>query len=74
MKILQTIYEWNNKDLNHKCGLYHVEMPSGDKHYLLRNGDSVGVITHLVGRPAFECVCPIRDDVKQKFLKRLGGK
>ncbi len=71
MKILQTIYEFRNKATNTDCGLYHVELNSGAKHYLLRNDDSVGAVCHYLGRPASECVSIIRENVKQDFLSLL---
>jgi hypothetical protein len=71
MKILNTIYEFHNKDLDTTCGLYHVELDSGSKHYLLRNNESVGAIQHLYGRPAVECIGIIRNDVKQEFFELL---
>jgi hypothetical protein len=73
MKILQTIYEWHNKDLDTTCGMYHVELDSGNKYYFLRNDNSVATINHFVGKPANECVSIIRDDVKQEFFKLLEG-
>jgi hypothetical protein len=71
MKILQTIYEFNNKQFDTKCGLYHVELDSGSKHYFIRNNESVGTITHYLDRPASECVSIIRNDVKQEFFDML---
>ena len=74
MKILQTIYEFYNTELNTKCGLYHVELPSGAKHYFIRNNESVGTIVHYLDRPASECVSIIRDDVKKEFFDELNKK
>ena len=71
MKILQTIYEFHNKEQDTTCGLYYVETELGNKHYFVRNNKSVGAIQHLLGRPASECVAIIRDDVKQKFFELL---
>lgn len=71
MKILQTVYEFSNKETETTCGLYHVQLNSGGKYYLLRNGDSVGVICHYRGRPALECISIIRDDVKRDFFSLL---
>lgn len=71
MKILQTIYEFHNLQCNTKCGLYHVELASGSKHYFIRNNESVGTITHYLDRPVSECVSIIRDDVKQEFFDEL---
>ena len=68
MKILQTLYEFHNKETESICGLYYVELDSGNKHYFLRNNKSVGAITHYLGHPASECVSIIRDDVKQRFF------
>jgi len=72
MKILDVVYEFHNKDTDSRCGLYHVELDSGTKHYLLRNNDSVGAITHFLGEPASKCISIIRDDVKQEFFRKLG--
>jgi hypothetical protein len=71
MKILETIYEFHNKEHETICGLYHIELDSGSKHYFVRNNESVGAISHYLGRPASECVSIIRDDVKQEFLSQL---
>jgi hypothetical protein len=71
MKILAVIYEFHNKDYETTCGLYHVELDSGDKCYLLRNNESVGTIAHYFSRPANECVSIIRNDVKQQFFNLL---
>lgn len=71
MKILETIYEFHNKDYDTYCGLYHVELNNGSKHYFIRNTNSVGVICHLVDRPSSECVSIIRDDVKKEFFEVL---
>lgn len=71
MKILQTIYEFHNADYDTTCGLYHVELSSGTKHYFLRNNKSVGTISHILDRPASECVSIIRDDVKEEFFRKL---
>jgi hypothetical protein len=71
MKILKVIYEFTNNDFNTTCGLYHVELDSKAQYYLLRNHDSVGVITHILSSPASECISIIRDDVKDQFLKLL---
>lgn len=69
IKNIETIYEWTNKELNHTCGLYRVTLKSSDITYIfIKNADSVGVISHCVGRPANECVDIIRNDVRQEFL------
>ena len=69
MKLLETIYEYHNKEHDTTCGLYHVELDSGNKYYFIRNNESVGAITHYLDRPTSECVSIIRDDVKQAFFK-----
>ena len=69
MKILQTIYEFHNKEFDTICGLYHVELDSGGKYYFLRNDKSVGVIQHFVNKSASECVVTIRDDVKKELFE-----
>ena len=74
MEILQTIYEFTNKECETTCGLYHVKLDSGATHYLLRNNDSVAVIAHLLGRLATECLSLIKDDVKKEFFDKLEGK
>lgn len=71
MKILQTIYAFHNTEGNATCGLYHIELDSGNRCYLLQNGKSVGTIAHYLGKPASECISIIRDDVKQKFFELL---
>jgi hypothetical protein len=71
MKILQTIYEFYNMDFDKVCGLYHVELDNGSKHYFLRNDKSVGAIKHCYGEPASKCVLIIRDDVKLEFFNIL---
>lgn len=68
MKILETVYEFHNKEYDTTCGLYYIELDSGSKHYIIRNNDSVGAICHYLGRPASECVSLIRDDVKQELF------
>jgi len=73
IKNIETIYEWTNRDLDHHCGLYRVTLKSSDTTYtFIKNADSVGVISHYVGRPANKCVDIIRDDVKQEFLDLIG--
>jgi len=71
MKILQTIYEFHNKENETICGLYQVKLSSERTYYFLRNNESVGVIVHLLGKPASECISIIRDDVKQEFFSKL---
>ena len=68
--ILETIYEFSNKDTETTNGVYHIEL-NGKSHYFIRNNDSVGVVCHYLGRPASECVSIIRDDVKQEFFDKL---
>jgi hypothetical protein len=74
MIILNTIYEFSNKDSKTTNGLYHVQIDGGNKYYFLRNNNSVGAIQHLFNRPASECIGLIRDDVKQKFFELLNVK
>jgi hypothetical protein len=70
IKVLDTVYEFHNKDTDTTNGLYHIEL-NGKPHYFIRNNNSVGAICHYLGRPASECVSIIRDDVKQEFLNIL---
>lgn len=71
IEILQTIYEFHNKTTGTTSGLYHVELDSGSKYYLLRNNESVGALQHYVDRPASECVSIIRNDMKRSFFEAL---
>jgi hypothetical protein len=69
---IETVYEWTNKEFNHSCGLYRVNMSHSDETYtFIRNGDSIGVISHYIDRSATECVDLIRTDVKKEFLEKL---
>ena len=67
---IETIYEFTNE--GRTCGVYSV-LFNGDKKVFLQNGDSVGVVSHYLGRPSSECVSVIRDDVKQEFLTLKGS-
>jgi len=71
VEIEEIIYEFNNNELHMTCGLYHVKVNNGTEYYFLRNDESVGVIQHLLGRTAKECICPIRNDVKKEFFIQL---
>jgi hypothetical protein len=71
MKILQTLYRFHNKENDSSCGLYCVELDSGNKHYFLQNDKSVGAITHYWGRPASNCVSIVKDNIKEKFFVLL---
>jgi hypothetical protein len=64
MRILQTIYEFINKESGTINGLYHVELDNGSKHYFLRNNGSVGAICYYCGRPVTECISLVRIDVR----------
>lgn len=51
-------------------GIYSL-MFKDERKVFIKNGDSIGVISHLLGEPASKCVNEIREDVKQEFLECL---
>jgi hypothetical protein len=67
---LQTVYEFTNKDSGNTHGVYHATFKDRE-HVFIRNGDSIGSVTHYLGKPASQCVSEIRDDVRQEFLAQL---
>ncbi len=66
-----TIREFINDGITY--GVYSLDF-NGEQKIFIRNGDSVGVVSHLFGEPANKCVCIIRDDFKQEFLAALNSK
>jgi hypothetical protein len=70
---VETIYEFTNEDRVN--GVYRVTI-SGRERILIRNNDSVAVVSHYLDKPATQCVDIIRDDVKEElfeFLKSPSG-
>lgn len=64
-----------NKIREHKndgkiYGVYSLDF-NGEQKVFIRNGDSVGVVTHLLEKSANECVSLIREDVKKEFLEKI---
>ena len=56
-----------------KYGIYWANFKN--KHYLfIRNGNSVGVVTHIFGKKANDCVSIIRDDVCKELFEILTSK
>jgi hypothetical protein len=43
-------------------GIYWADF-DGKKKLFIQNGNSVGVVCHLYGKPADKCVCIVRQDV-----------
>ena len=62
---VKIIYEFTND--SRTCGCYSVIF-NGEKKVFIRNDNSVGVVSHYLGKPAGQCVSEIRDDVKQEFF------
>ncbi|SBW02505.1 hypothetical protein KL86CLO1_11657 [uncultured Eubacteriales bacterium] len=67
---VETIYEFTNKDSGNTNGVYRVTF-KGCEYVFVRNGNSIGKVSHYLGEPASRCVGEIRDDVKQEFLAQL---
>lgn len=67
---IETIYEYTNKDFDVTNGAYLVTF-KGTERLFIRNGNSVGTVSHFLGRYASQCVSEIRDDVKYEFLAQL---
>jgi hypothetical protein len=65
---LKIIEHFHSKTLSNTCGVYRAKFKGGYKVFV-RNGDSVGVVTHYFDRPVSECVSIINDDVKDELLK-----
>lgn len=68
---VETLYEFCND--GRTSGLYKVKL-NKSTYYLVRNDQSLGAIQHLLGHPAWECVQPVRDDVKEELFKMLDEK
>jgi hypothetical protein len=67
IEIVEVIYEFHNKETETANGVYKVNL-NGKPYIFIRNDDSVGVVSHYLGKPASECISIIRDDVKRNFL------
>jgi hypothetical protein len=67
---IRILYEFTNKDTQSKCGTYLLNF-NGERYLFIRNGESIGIVCHYLGRPASECVSIIRNDVKDKFFAEL---
>lgn len=67
---VQTVYEFTNKDSGNTNGVYYVTFKGNDRVFI-RNGNSIGAVSHYLSKPASQCVDEIRDDVKQEFLAQL---
>lgn len=67
---VEKIYEFTNRDSNSTCGVYLVDF-KGKQRVFIRNGDSVGTVSHYVGEPVAQCVGEIRDDVKKEFFEMI---
>jgi hypothetical protein len=63
-----TIREFSNDGIVY--GVYSV-MFNGKQRIFIRNGDSIGTVSHYWGRPASQCVDEIRKDVKREFLEKM---
>lgn len=67
---VETLYEYCNDGRTY--GLYKVKL-NNSTYYLVRNDQSLGAIQHLFGHPAWECIQPVRDDVKEELFKMLNN-
>ena len=65
---INTIYEYTNNNVVY--GVYSV-LFDGKQKVFIRNGDSIGSVTHWLDEPASKCVNEIRTDVKDEFLEYL---
>ena len=65
---IKTIQEFTNDSTT--CGVYSL-LFKGEQKIFIRNGDSIGVVSFLLGRSASQCVSEIRDDIKYDFLAQL---
>ena len=62
------IYEFTNDGNTYGC---YIVMFNGATKLFVRNGDSIGVVTHPYNEPATKCVGVVRDDVAEEFLAML---
>lgn len=71
---IDIIKQFTTKDDGVVCGVYKVETNGRDgvkEEVFIQHGDSIGVVTFCVDKPASECISIIRNDVKKEFLKVL---
>ena len=72
IKILETIKQFNYNGV--ACGVYKVELlgTSWEKEQVfIQHGDSVGIVTFLVGKPATECISPLKKGAVKIFMDAL---
>ena len=75
IKILETIKQFNHNGV--ACGVYKVEIleTSWEKEQVfIQHGDSVGIVTFLVGKPATECISPLKKGAVKIFMDALKEK
>ena len=65
---IKVIKEFINDDITY--GVYSVNF-NGEQKIFIRNGESVGVITFKFDEPATNCICTIRNDVKEELFLAL---
>jgi len=70
---IETIYEFTNRQFStdgFTCGVYSVVIDDKPKIFI-RNGNSIGVVSHFLNEPIKKCVSEISKEVKKKFLITL---
>ena len=65
---VQIISEFTNNGITY--GVYSAKF-NGEQEIFIRNGESIGLISHLFNEPASKCVHEIRDDVKRELLESI---